>query len=139
MQHGGSTAWTNRGVRLLAGVQHGESTAWTNRGVRLLAGVQHGESTAWTNRGVRLQAVGLLGYRHLTVNYALNFVDPNTGACTNHVKCYWKNAKMNNKREGGTARTLLDSYLIEYMWRNQFGGNPLQTLFQQVREAYPTD
>ena len=82
--------------------------------------------------------VGRLGYQHLTVNHALNFVDPIPGACTNHVECYWKNAKMRNKREGGTARTFLDSYLIEYMWRNQFGGNPLQAFFEQLREAYPT-
>ena len=40
--------------------------------------------------------VGLLGYRHLTVNHNLDFVDPITGACTNHVECYWKNDKMHN-------------------------------------------
>ena len=65
---------------------------------------------------------GSTGYRHLTVNRAFNFVDPYTGACTNHVECYWKNAKMRNKREGGTARTLLGSYLIEYIYGGTSSG-----------------
>ena len=41
--------------------------------------------------------IGLLGYRHLTVNHNLDFVDPITGACTNHVECFWSNDKMHNK------------------------------------------
>ena len=67
------------------------------------------------------RTIGLLG------NHQLNFVDPNldvvdpiTGASTNHVECYWKNAKM---CDCGTAKTQLHSYLIEYMWRRQFGDN----------------
>ena len=56
--------------------------------------------------------VGLLGYQRLTVDHSLNFVNPVTSACTNNVDCYWKNAKTRNKWDCGTARTLLDSYLI---------------------------
>ena len=79
-----------------------------------------------------------LGYQHLTVNHNIQFVNPQNGACTNHIECYWKNAKMRNKRECGTARSQLDSYLIEYMWRTQFGNNPLHNFVAHVRAVYPT-
>ena len=79
-----------------------------------------------------------LGYQHLTVNRNIQFVNPQNGACTNHIECYWKNAKMRNKRECGTARSQLDSYLIEYMWRTQFGNNPLHNFVAHVRAVYST-
>ena len=39
------------------------------------------------------QTLGQLGYIHLPVNHSIQFVNPANGACTNHVKCYWKNCK----------------------------------------------
>nr|XP_047123618.1 uncharacterized protein LOC124806602 [Hydra vulgaris] len=30
-----------------------------------------------------------LGYNHFTVNHTINFVDPDTGATTNHVESFW--------------------------------------------------
>ena len=32
-------------------------------------------------------------YQHLWVNHRENFVNPLTGACTNHIECFWKNSK----------------------------------------------
>ena len=81
--------------------------------------------------------IGNIGYLHWTVNHQIEFVNPLNGACTNHVECYWKNAKLRNKTECGTARTQLDSYLIEYMWRTQFGGNPFQKFVEHVQALYP--
>ena len=37
--------------------------------------------------------LGTLGYHHLTVNHTYNFVDPTTGACTNHIESIWQKAK----------------------------------------------
>ena len=54
--------------------------------------------------------IGNIGYNHLTVDHSLNFVDPNTGAHTNLVENMWMRAKRRNKKECGTARTLIDTY-----------------------------
>uniref|UniRef100_A0A914QF24 ISXO2-like transposase domain-containing protein n=1 Tax=Panagrolaimus davidi TaxID=227884 RepID=A0A914QF24_9BILA len=51
------------------------------------------------------------GYRHLTVNHSTNFVDPETGACTNTIESYNQKFKARHKREYGTARSLLAQYM----------------------------
>lgn len=81
--------------------------------------------------------VGQMGYVHLTVNHSLNFVDPVTHATTNHVESMWARAKQRNKRECGTHRTLLPSYLMEFMWRQKYGKDPFEKFLQHLREVYP--
>jgi transposase-like protein len=74
--------------------------------------------------------IGNLGFTHLQVNHTYNFVDPATGAHTQNVENSWKNAKMRNKRQHGTHRQMLDSYLCEFMWRQRHHGN--NDLFSQI-------
>jgi len=61
----------------------------------------------------------LPGFRHLTVNHSLHFVDPITGAHTQNIECHWKNAKRRNKKHHGTHRQMVESYLCEWMWRQR--------------------
>ena len=60
-----------------------------------------------------------IGYTHHTVNHTYHFVDPVTGAHTQNVENSWKNAKTRNKKQHGTNRGMLDSYLCEWMWRQR--------------------
>lgn len=76
------------------------------------------------------------GYQHLTVNHKHYFVDPDTGATTNHVERMWREAKQRNKRENGTHRQMLDSYLIEFMWRQKFVDNTFRHLVEQISMFY---
>lgn len=70
-------------------------------------------------------------FEHYTVNHSKNFVDPITGAHTQNIENLWKCAKMRNKREHGTARQMLDSYLCEFLWRHR---NKDENLFEKMLE-----
>ena len=79
------------------------------------------------------------GYLHLTVNHSVNFVDPNTGATTNHVESTWQKAKQKHKQRFGTNRHLLETYLNEFVWMRRFGGSraeAFENLVSQVRDFY---
>ena len=63
------------------------------------------------------------GYRHLTVNHSVNFVDPETAAHTQMIESEWQKWKMRHKKEYGTSRNLFLSYVSDYVWRKKFRGN----------------
>ena len=75
-------------------------------------------SDSWRAYG-GIAALQGMGYAHQTVNHSLNFVDPQTGAHTQNVERSWRSAKRRNKRQCGTHRQMLDSYLCEWMWRQR--------------------
>lgn len=73
------------------------------------------------------------GYNHLTVNHSLNFVDPETGACSNTIESNWQKFKQEHKKRYGTIRSLLQSYMSEFMWRKVFKGeNSFYNLWKQI-------
>lgn len=77
------------------------------------------------------------GYEHLTVNHSIQFVNPETRAHTNTVENMWMRAKQRNKRQCGTNRSLLFTYLQEFMWREKFGKNPFYHIISHIRTIYP--
>ncbi len=80
---------------------------------------------------------GMLGYHHFTVNHTHNFVDPNTGAMTQHVESMWQKAKQAHKARYGTDRDLLPTYLNEFMWRQRFGASPFRHIVEHITQVYP--
>ena len=58
-----------------------------------------------------------LGYTSLSVNHSYNFVDPETGAHTNKIEGLWNQFKRKFKEMNGCDRVSLQSYIIEFMWR----------------------
>uniref|UniRef100_A0A0L8H004 ISXO2-like transposase domain-containing protein n=1 Tax=Octopus bimaculoides TaxID=37653 RepID=A0A0L8H004_OCTBM len=60
-------------------------------------------------------------FSHFKVNHSENFVDPTTGVHTNSVECYWKNARLRFKTMMGVHTDIVESYLDEFLWREQYG------------------
>lgn len=77
-------------------------------------------------------------FTHLTVNHSENFVNPVTGAHTQKVESMWSSAKRRNRRECGTHRKMLDSYLCEFMWRKRHAGTDLfEQIIQDIKAFWP--
>ena len=68
-------------------------------------------------------------YIHLSVNHIKHFKDPATGACTNRIESIWNVAKSKNKKRYGTHRSMVDSYLCEFVWRQQ---NKEKDIFEEI-------
>jgi hypothetical protein len=75
------------------------------------------------------------GYTHLKVNHSESFVDPLTGATTNHVKNMWQKLKPPHKVRYGTHRSTLNSHLIEFMWRVEFKTS-LFSFIQHIKDFF---
>lgn len=79
-----------------------------------------------------------VNFQHLTVNHSHNFVDPNTGAHTQNIEANWSVAKQKNKKRCGTHRSMIDSYLCEFMWRKQLNGaDPFERILLHIAQYYP--
>ncbi|CAF1088466.1 unnamed protein product [Brachionus calyciflorus] len=56
-------------------------------------------------------------YQHQTVNHSYNFIDPDSGACTNRIESLWNSSKYRFKDMKGCKRAYIQSYLDEFIWR----------------------
>lgn len=56
------------------------------------------------------------GYQHLRVNHSINFVDADTGACTNKIEASW-NAAKRTINASGRRKKFYPGYLAKYMFQ----------------------
>ncbi|GFR27929.1 DDE_Tnp_IS1595 domain-containing protein [Trichonephila clavata] len=95
-------------------------------------------SDCW--KGYKTSELENAGFLHGTVNHKYNFVDPDTGVHTQHVERMWGSAKWRNKKQRGTARHHLDSYLIEFTWRQAQavnGEDGFQSVLKAIAKRFP--
>uniref|UniRef100_A0A0L8H8M8 ISXO2-like transposase domain-containing protein n=1 Tax=Octopus bimaculoides TaxID=37653 RepID=A0A0L8H8M8_OCTBM len=84
-----------------------------------------------------------LGYIHRTVNHSTNFVDPETGACTNHTEAYWSRFKRRLKYVTGSSGDVKWSLVDESMYREMYGFTAKKnfenfyTFLEHIAEVYP--
>ncbi|KAK6054060.1 hypothetical protein COOONC_08434 [Cooperia oncophora] len=79
------------------------------------------------------------GYRHLTVNHMLHFVDPLTGAHTQNIESLWQKFKMIPKKKFGLNTKRYSHYIKEFLWRREFGkpSEIIFNFFEHVARLYP--
>lgn len=77
------------------------------------------------------------GYKHATVNHSQNFVDPETGTCTNRIESDWRHAKAEFPRFG-TKPDMYSSYLAVFMWKRKHAGEDLfMQLVRDIAKIHP--
>ena len=81
------------------------------------------------------------GYVHKTVNHSENFVDPNSGAHTQNVECWWHHVKTKLLRLNPHLKdaALLERYLQEEWWRSVNRSHDLRSKVAHLYEAFLRD
>lgn len=74
------------------------------------------------------------GYNHLKVNHSLEYVDKETGACTNHIEASWRVAKKHCD-VGGRKKEFFAGYLAKYMFLKKCKLNHWDPFLQFLRLA----
>ena len=77
------------------------------------------------------------GYRHLTVNHSENFVDPETGACTNQIESTWW-AVRRGLPSNSAHKNFMAMHLAEYIWRKKHRNDDdvFLSLVASIAEVY---
>ena len=64
----------------------------------------------------------------------------NTGAHTQTIERTWRSAKKRNKKQSGTHRQMLDSYLCEFLWRSDVKrreADAFEEIIKAIKEYIP--
>lgn len=78
-------------------------------------------------------------YIHKTVNHSRNFVDPETGVCTNFVEGYWSCLKQYLRRLGVLQSPFITEYIDQFMWNEVYGRtatNRFSSIINQIAQRY---
>ncbi|KYN50401.1 hypothetical protein ALC57_00038, partial [Trachymyrmex cornetzi] len=77
------------------------------------------------------------GFQHLTVNHSYNFVDPDTGAHTQHIERIWREVRGNIPRYGRREDHFV-RYLAEFLFKRAYDyAERIETFFDIIAEMYP--
>lgn len=85
-----------------------------------------------------------LGYNHMTVNHARLYVDPRTGAHTQHIERAWRSIKEHVWRQrGNQTESLLSDHFCLIEWSEWLGrkhkDGPLGRLLYDIAKRYRVD
>ncbi|KAG0434295.1 hypothetical protein DMUE_5238 [Dictyocoela muelleri] len=69
-------------------------------------------------------------FKHRTINHSLGFVDHVTGVHTKNIESLWNSVKLKFKSMKGIHREHLQSYLDEFIWRNNYTNDIFERLLQ---------
>ncbi|CAF1063061.1 unnamed protein product [Brachionus calyciflorus] len=72
---------------------------------------------------------------HKKVNHSINFIDPESDACTNRIESLWRACKQKFKDMNGCKRVYVQSYLDEYVWRFNNGVSTNRVCYELILNA----
>lgn len=98
-------------------------------------------SVIYTDQWKSYVGIEQYGYSHRTVNHSKEFVNQeDNNVHTQNVECFWSKVKRDYRRRiGRMSPTMLDSYLVEYMWRQSTEGDLFENFMKVVNYFYPTN
>lgn len=80
------------------------------------------------------------GYNHMTVNHSRWYVDPQTGAHTQHIERAWRSKEQVWRQRGNQAECLLSDHLCLIEWTEWQGrkhkDGPLGRLLHDIAKRY---
>ncbi|XP_071578824.1 uncharacterized protein [Temnothorax nylanderi] len=77
------------------------------------------------------------GFQHLTVNHTYNFVDPDTGAHTQHIERVWREVRANIPKYG-TRSYHVEGYLFKFLFKHAHPrAERLDNFFDVIAQMYP--
>jgi transposase-like protein len=80
-----------------------------------------------------------LGYFHYSVNHSENFVDPDTGADSQTIECYWRHLKTKMRR-GGIPYENKQDHIAEFVYRRdcrEKGIDMFEKLLRDIKLQFP--
>ncbi|KRH94228.1 hypothetical protein M153_3290007862 [Pseudoloma neurophilia] len=89
-------------------------------------------STIHSDQWAEYNNLQSLGYVHQTVNHKYNFIDPQSGAHTQHIESFWKRAKLRIKQMKVVRREKLQEYLFEIMFKENNGDNSFNSILDMI-------
>lgn len=93
-------------------------------------------TTVYSDEWAAYQALGDIGFEHLTVNHSIEFVNDETGAHTQNIEALWNVAKLKLKKLKGTTKELFPTYLIEFLWRRKYGDDAFMNFIEHVNAVF---
>lgn len=88
---------------------------------------------AYSWKGYKASQLEAAGFPQLTSNHRLNFVDPSTAEVAEELyDVVWGSDKWRSNHQTRSARQYQDSYLVEFVWRQEIGNTGL---FEPLLEA----
>jgi IS1 family transposase len=78
-------------------------------------------STIHSDQWAAYRTLSSLGYHHVAINHREIFVDPESGATTNHVEAFWSRIKRRLKYISASQGNLRWAHLDEACYRHWFG------------------
>ena len=102
----------------------------------IVRGVVRENSIIHSDEWAAYRRLNEMGYVHGTVNHKLNFFNPVTGAHSQNVESYWNKQKLRSKVMKGISGMELESYLAEWMWRDNQGIFVWQNLLDLIKFYY---